>query len=194
MSDKKKGLDDSELVVLAREGDGSAFEEIYDRHCTGIARALASFAGPDQDLLDDLTQEVFLRVIKSLASYVPTHPFSHWLYTIALNVGRNFARTQSRVIPVNPSEFDRTPDGPNETTDWSEEIMAKTLTRLVTGLPIQMREVVSLRVGSDMSYGEIAEVLGIPEGTARSRMHNAIKVLRDRSGISREMRRKESER
>ncbi|MCK5619571.1 MAG: hypothetical protein KAJ17_09225, partial [Candidatus Krumholzibacteria bacterium] len=48
--------------------------------------------------------------------------------------------------------------------------------------------------GSDMSYGEVAEMLGIPEGTARSRMHNAVKILRDRSGITRGMRRKENER
>ena len=193
MSDKKQGLDDSELVVLARGGDGSAFEEIYDRHCSGVARALSSFAGPDQDLLDDLTQDVFLRVIKSLASYVPSHPFSHWLYTIALNVGRNYARAQSRVIPVNPLEFDSIPDSPEENKEWSEDVIVRTLTRLVAGLPLQMREVVSLRVGSDMSYGEIAEVLGIPEGTARSRMHNAIKALKDRAGTTRGMRRKENE-
>jgi RNA polymerase sigma-70 factor (ECF subfamily) len=185
---------DTQLALLAQKGDVFAFEEIYDRHCSGVARSLASFAGPDQDLLDDLTQDVFLRVIKSLESYAPTHPFSHWLYTIALNVGRNHSRTQSRVIPVNPSEFDNIQYTPDHTADWSEEIMAQTLTRLVACLPFQMREVVSLRVGSDMSYGEIAEVLGIPEGTARSRMHNAIKVLRDRSGITRGMRRKENER
>ncbi|MCK5407275.1 MAG: hypothetical protein KAJ37_07470, partial [Candidatus Krumholzibacteria bacterium] len=71
---------------------------------------------------------------------------------------------------------------------------AQTLTRLVAGLPMQMREVVSLRIGSDMSYGEIAEMLGIPEGTARSRMHNAVKILRDRSGITSSRRRKENER
>ncbi len=194
MSNKSRRQSDTELALLAQKGDTSAFEDIYDRHASGVARALASFAGPDQDLLDDLTQDVFLRVIKSLASYVPTHPFSHWLYTIALNVGRNYARKQSRVIPVNPSEFDSMPDTGGETTDWSEEVMAQTLTRLVAGLPLQMREVVSLRIGSDMSYGEVAEMLGIPEGTARSRMHNAVKILRDRSGITSSRRRKENER
>ncbi len=194
MIDKLKGLDDTELIVIAQKGDISAFEEIYDRHAPGVARALASFAGPDRDLLDDLTQDVFLRVIKGLASYIPSHPFSHWLYTIALNIGRNYARKQSRIVPVNPFEFDTVSYAQDEGTAWSEEKMAKTLTRLVAGLPIQMREVVSLRIGSEMSYGEIAEVLGIPEGTARSRMHNAIQILREKYGIINGKRRKENER
>jgi RNA polymerase sigma-70 factor (ECF subfamily) len=47
-----------------------------------------------------------------------------------------------------------------------------------------MREVVSLRIGSNMPYGEIGELLGIPEGTARSRMHNAIATLRERLGMN----------
>lgn len=185
---------DTELALLAQKGDASAFEEIYDRHCSGVVRTLASFVGPDQDLLDDLTQDVFLRVVKSLGSYVPTHPFAHWLYTIALNVGRNHVRSQSRVVPVNPSAFDGIEDESHQTTDWSDDIAANTLMGLVTALPVRMREVVSLRVGSEMSYGDIAEVLGIPEGTARSRMHNAIEMLRERAGLNRAMRRKKSER
>ena len=194
MTDTLSRLDDSDLVMLAQKGDAMAFEAIYDRHSPGVARALGSFAGPDRDLLDDLTQDVFLKVVNGLASYSPTHPFSHWLFTIALNVGRNHARRQSKVNPVNPSELDDFAGEDAHTIDWSEEIMAKTLTRMVAGLPVQMREVVSLRVGSDMSYGEIAEILGIPVGTARSRMHNAIKTLREKAGITRGNRRIENER
>lgn len=194
MSDRLKALSDTDLAILAKEGDISAFEEIYDRHSSGISRTLSSFAGPDRDLLDDLTQEVFLRVIKGLASYMPTHPFSHWLYTIALNTGRNYARSQSKIVPVNPSEFDNIPHSDKKTTDPPERIYVITLTRLVAGLPVRMRDVISLRIGSGMSYGEIAEVLGIPEGTARSRMHNAIKILREKSGIVSGNRRKDNER
>ena len=64
-------------------------------------------------------------------------------------------------------------------------------TLLASRLPDGMREVVSLRAGSGMSYGEIAELLGIPEGTARSRMYNAVRILQTRLGISRRQKRKE---
>ena len=154
-------LSDSELASLAKKGDAAAFEEIYDRHAPGVARSLASFAGPDRDLLDDLTQDVFLRVIEGLPSYAPSHPFSHWLYTIALNVGRNHARRPSRVVPADPADLeDAAPLAPPQTADWSDEMLARNLMRLVNRLPVQMQEVLSLRIGSGMPYGEIAEVLG----------------------------------
>ena len=178
MRTRLEGLSDTELAALAKEGDASAFEEIYDRHCSGVARALASFAGPDQDLLDDLTQDVFLRVIESLPRYIPSHPFSHWLYTIALNVGRNHARRPPKVVPVDPVDLDNVALAPAPAVDWSEDMMSRNLLGLVSRLPVQMQEVVSLRIGSGMSYGEIAEVLGIPGGTARSRMFNAVAILR----------------
>lgn len=182
---KRQDLSDKDLAALAQQGDVSAFEELYDRHVSGVARALASYAGPDRDALDDLTQDVFFRVIDGIASYVPSHPFSHWLYTIALNVGRNHAQRKSKLVLLDPNEFEGISRGRDETVTWSEEIMEVTLMRLAARLPVHLREVVALRIGSGMPYGEIAEVLGIPEGTARRRMHSAVVALRGQiAGLS----------
>lgn len=185
MTRKLNGMSDTELARRAKEGDAPAFEEIYDRHSPGIARALASFAGPDRDLLDDLTQDVFFRVIKGLPSYVPSHPFPHWLYTIALNVGRNHARRRSVVVFFDPNDLDDVSNTRDRITGCSDptDIIGADLMGLVARLPDLLREVVSLRIGADMSYGEIAELLGIPEGTARSRMHNALGTLRGQMGL-----------
>jgi RNA polymerase sigma-70 factor (ECF subfamily) len=180
---EKAGLSDTELAVLAQEGDASAFEVIYDRHAAGISRALASYAGPDRDVLDDLTQDVFFRVIEGIAAYMPSHPFSHWLYTIALNVGRNYVRCQSKVVFLDPIEVEGVSSGTDGGADWSEAVIGAKLMQLVARLPEAMREVVSLRIGSGMSYGEIAELLGIPDGTARSRMHNALGMLKRQIGL-----------
>jgi RNA polymerase sigma-70 factor (ECF subfamily) len=174
----ERNRSDAELARRAREGSAAAFEILYDRHAPGVARALASFAGPDHDLLDDLVQDVFLRVIRGLPSYAPSHPFAHWLYTIALNVGRNHAR-RARVVPVNPAELDDLAG-----VSHGDPGDAVLLMRLVSRLPEPMREVVSLRVGADLSYGDIGELLGIPDGTARSRMHHATRMLRDLAGIA----------
>jgi len=181
------GLSDTELVMLAKKGDASAFEAIYDRHSPGVARALASFAGPDQDLLDDLTQDVFLRVIQGLETYVPTHPFSHWLYTIVLNTGRNHARRPARVIPVDPADLEGLSSAVGKPPEWPEQLASRNLMRLVSRLPHTMQDVIALRIGSDLPYGEIAVLLGISEGTARSRMSNAMAKLREqlRTGDSR---------
>jgi RNA polymerase sigma-70 factor (ECF subfamily) len=177
-------LSDTELALLARDGSASAFEEIYDRHAGGIARALASYAGADADALDDLVQEVFFKMIEGLPSYAPERPFAHWLYTVALNTGRNHVRDRARQVSVDPSELECFPQGGVGAMDCPDDVLGARLVRLVAALPEQMREVVSLRIGSNMPYGEIGELLGIPEGTARSRMHNAIATLRERLGMN----------
>jgi RNA polymerase sigma-70 factor (ECF subfamily) len=183
----KKNLsvcDDTELALLAQNGDAAAFEAIYERHVAGVARTLASFAGPDRDLLDDLTQDVFFRVIDNLDSYTPRRPFAHWLYTVALNTGRNHARRESKVISVDPTQLDSHSGPAGRAPDWTEEIIETALIRLVKRLPDRLRDVVSLRIGSSFTYDEIADMLDIPAGTARSRMHNAIGILRQQLGVT----------
>jgi RNA polymerase sigma-70 factor, ECF subfamily len=177
-------LNDTELALLARDGNAAAFEEIYDRHAPGVARALASFAGADADVLDDLVQDVFFKVIEGLVSYVPQRPFPSWLYTIALNTGRNHVRDRARELCVDPAELDSMPARGNVSADCPDDILGARLMRLVASLPEQLREVVFLRIGPDLAYGEIGDILGIPEGTARSRMHNAIASLRERLGLT----------
>jgi RNA polymerase sigma-70 factor (ECF subfamily) len=175
MTDAWCGRSDAELVELAQGGSAPAFAALYDRHVAGIARALASFAGPDRDLLDDLVQEVFLRVVRGLAAYTAIQPFTHWLYTVALNVGRNHARRRVVDLPLETTEFAQVAAPEGADVDGAMLLM-----RMVAGLPDAMRDVVGLRIGSDLPFAEIATMLGIPEGTARSRMHNAVRLLRER--------------
>lgn len=173
MTGDRNRRDDAELARLAAAGSAEAFGALYDRHAPGVARALASFAGPDRDLLDDLLQDVFLRVARGLPDYAPTHPFAHWLYTIALNVGRNHARRRPPPVPVDVAMLEAVPAPP--APDLAD---AATLMALMARLPVHLREVAALRAGPDLAYGEIAELLGIPEGTARRRMHQALARLR----------------
>ena len=184
MRKKLTTLSDNELALLAQAGNAAAFEEIYDRHAPGVARALASFAGPNNDALDDLVQDVFFKVIEGLASYVPQRPFPHWLYTIALNTGRNHVRDNARELSLDPSELDSIPLGRNGSVDCPDDIIGAKLMRFISSLSEELREVVFLRIGADLPYGEIGEILSIPEGTARSRMHNAIASLRERLGLT----------
>lgn len=178
MKKKFTDLTDTQLALIAQGGDVSAFEEIYTRHAPGIARSLASFAGPEREALDDLVQDVFVRVIERLSMYTPSHPFPNWLYTIALNIGRNHVRSPSRISPMDPSELDAIARYPNPRYDQSADTIAAEAMRMVSLLPDSLREIVALRIGSDLAYSEIGEILGIPEGTARGRMHSAMCMIR----------------
>ena len=195
MRKKLNDLDDTELARLAKEGDASAFEEIYNRHVSGVAKTLFPFARGNRDLLDDLTQEVFFRVIAGLSSYFPTRPFTHWLYTIALNVGRNHMRKQGRITFLDTVELENLSSHDHRVKDWLDEVVAIKLFQLAADLPERLLDVFSLRIGSGMTFGEIAGILGIPEGTARSRMHNAVGILRAEIGLklTSQMKRSEDE-
>ncbi len=192
MTRNLQDLSDEELAGLAQGGDSDAFGQLYDRHVTGVGRALASFAGPDRDTLDDLIHDVFYRVIDNIRSYTPSHPFSHWLYTVALNVGRNYVRRRSKVVLLEPDDFNGYSNNNDRVPDLSEELIELNLIKQVNRLPAHQQEVVSLRIGSSLSYGEIGRMLDIPEGTARGRMHQALTSLRAGLGIDR-TRRKENE-
>jgi RNA polymerase sigma-70 factor (ECF subfamily) len=175
---KPTEMSDADLVARAQDGDRAAFVEIYDRHAAGVAGVLASFAGPDRDALDDLTQEVFFRVIDKIGSYRPSRPFAHWLYTIALNVGRNHARRLQKIVRLEPDHFETIAATNEVGSSWSEAVLSLTLAGMVARLSDPIKQVVSLRIGADLPFAEIAEVLGIPEGTARRRMHTAVQTLR----------------
>ena len=178
-----QNISDTELVLKAKERCLAAFETLYDRHSTGVGKTLASFAGWDQDVIDDLTQDVFFRVIDNLESYIPTHSFTKWLYTIALNVGRNYLRSRSKLTLVDQDEFENLPNERNRVREFTEEIIANRALKLVTELPGHLREVVALRIGSGMRFEEIGVMLEIPSSTARSRMQNALGILRKKLGI-----------
>jgi RNA polymerase sigma-70 factor (ECF subfamily) len=187
-----KHITDTQLALLAQRGDSAAFGEIFNRHAPGIARTLASFAGADHSALDDLVQDVFMRVIERLSTYSPTHPFPKWLYTIALNVGRNHVRSRSRTCLVEPGDISAFSDDLSFRNDPTSSPLAAEAMRLVSLLPDTQQEVVAVRIGDNLSYGEIGEILGITEGAARSRMHSAVTILREKLHINHSPKDKES--
>jgi RNA polymerase sigma-70 factor (ECF subfamily) len=179
-------LDDNQLALLAAGGRHDAFEQLYDRHCAGVARTLAPFAGGDRDTIDDLTQEVFVRVIKGLKGYKPVKPFTNWLFTVALNVGRNHARDSAKLKPVEPDELEQLSENADENRSLSGELVGLAAVKAAGRLPEHLRDILALRISGGMPYPEISEMTGIPEGTARRRMHDALNLLRKMLGLEQE--------
>ena len=192
---------DGELVVRAVAGREDGFEELVRRYQRPIAAYVYRMVG-DYEAALDLTQEVFIKVYNSLARYRPEYKFSTWIYKIAHNCAvdhlrRNQARGHAlaagRVAASDAGgdgeareltiESQRpTPEQESERAERRAEIEA-----VIGALPAAYKELVVLRHSHDLSYDEIAEVMGLPLGTVKNRLFRAREVMRQqfiRRGIT----------
>ena len=129
---------------------------------------------------EDLTFRTFQRAIERIGSYRPTGSFFQWLYTILVN----FRRMDVRRKAANMLDFtDDMPDAPADAPSAADTLAAAedatTVRAAVAALPEIFREVVVFRYFEDMSVPEIAQVLGVPEGSVKSRLNRAKLRIRD---------------
>jgi len=183
--------DISELVRNAKEGDDEAFgmlvEQYQDRIYGYVFRMLH-----DSDEAEDVAQEVFIRAYQNLAGFREAASFPTWLYRIATNLAidaaraRKSRRTNSFSLdePVETDEGEMQRQlpadmpGPVDLVESSE--LQRTVAEAIAQLSAKLRTVITLYDIEGLSYKEIAEVLGCPVGTVKSRLFNARNQLRDK--------------
>ena len=163
---------DIELMQKTAEGSLAAFETLVDRYQQKMLNYFLRM-GVNTDG-EDLVQETFVKLYRSRLRYRPTAKFSTYLYTIARSVWIDRVRKsdrQSRLKEAMGEETDTQLPAP--ATDQHLDV------REALGLlPERLRSVVVLSVFEGMRYHEIADILEIPEGTVKSRMHTAMNQLR----------------
>ena len=179
---------DSDAALMARvqAGDLDAFEPLvqrYERRLFGYFLNLVE----DPAAAADLAQETFVRVYRAAGRYQETGKFESWLFRIASNLVRSRQRRPDQRRPHLPLE--EAPAGagelaatgrearPDEAT-WRAEVR-DALRQALPRLPLVFREAVLLRDVEGRSYREIAEMLGVEEGTVKSRAHRGRKHLRE---------------
>jgi RNA polymerase sigma-70 factor (ECF subfamily) len=182
---------DHDLMRGVQAGDAAAFEVLFERYRQAIRSFLLRILH-SESAADDLLQEVFLRVWTHGGQWSSTGPFKAWLYRIATNQALNYLRSSGRhpQLPLqepdlaNPDEdepifqawiVDTGTLEPDEAFEQAE--MSRQLRRLIDQLPEEKREVFSLVDQMEMSIQEAAEILGIPAGTVKSRLHYARQQL-----------------
>jgi RNA polymerase sigma-70 factor (ECF subfamily) len=175
---------DAELVTLARRGDAAACDELA-RRCRRPAYLLALQLLRDPDDALDVAQDALLRVFTHLDRFQPGRAIQPWLAAIVRNRARDLVRRRRR-RPEEPLErddgetrrevIDRAP-GP-EAAAAERQLQAR-VWRALGELADPHREILVLRDYQDLSYDEIAHVLGVPLGTVMSRLHRARRALRE---------------
>jgi RNA polymerase sigma-70 factor, ECF subfamily len=159
---------DEELAGRIAAGDEAALAELLRRYERPLSHFLFRQTGGRD--VEDLYQETWLRIVRSAARFDRTKRFSTWLFQIAVNLCRDWHR-RNVAMPaieaadaVSSSEVRRVEAGMDAA-------------RLLAFLPEPQREVLILRYYHDLPESEIAEILGCPKGTVKSRMHNAVARL-----------------
>jgi RNA polymerase sigma-70 factor (ECF subfamily) len=169
-------MTDAELIRLWRDGNAAAFEAIVARWQQPIARFFHRYAGADQGI-NDLCQEVFLRLFCAGPRYRESGTFSSWLYRIALNVARDAGRRCRRPTRslVNQEIVDHA-DGAEAACQQQE--LADCVSDALALLPEPQRLVLVLRHFEGLSFEEIARLTGSPASTVKSRFAAALERLR----------------
>ena len=177
-------LNDAALMAKAARGDVAAFEQLVERHQALVIGTVGRMLGNNSDV-EDVAQQVFVRVWKSAARYRPTAKFTTWLLTITRNLVLNEARRRKRhpgdLLDVHEGEealalVDSAGRIPDE--QLLESQLQHTIDRAIIALPEKQRMAVVLRRYEDKSYEEIGQVLGLSIAAVKSLLFRARTELR----------------
>jgi RNA polymerase sigma-70 factor (ECF subfamily) len=182
----EEDAEDVRLMRLVARGDTSAFEEVIERHQALVAGTAARMLGSNSDV-EDIAQQVFIRVWKSARRYVPRAKFTTWLLKITRNLVFNELRRAKRRAQV-PLQSDPgaeeipLKDETNPPPDASllEDELQRAIEEAIMQLPESQRMALVLRRYEQLSYDQIAEVLDLSVPAVKSVLFRARTELRSR--------------
>ena len=188
---------DEELMERVRDGDAAMLGVLFERYQGALYSFFVRLTSRPS-VSEDLVQEVFLRILKYRHTYRGTSPFRTWMYQIALNLCRDQVRRRARWrlrIVDAPPDPDRRGGQDADETAADQPLPDETLEsrrreravhEALGDLPPPLREVVFLKEFEGLKFREIADVLGCPESTVKSRMYFALDTMRrslERRGV-----------
>lgn len=177
---------DQELIELTRSGETAAFDLLVRRYQERLVHSLEHLLSSREDALD-IAQQAFLLAWRKLSSYRGESSFYSWLYRIAVNAAASHFRRPTvsagsldQLRDVGGIELSdrRVPSGPGQSLEQDEEIQR--VRQALQQVTEEFRQPLILREIEGFSYEQIAEILGIPSGTVRSRIFRARQELMER--------------
>lgn len=180
---------DAELVARVQRGDKQAFNLLVIKYQRKILRLLSRMIRDPADL-EDVAQEAFIKAYRALPQFRGESAFYTWLYRIAINTARNWLSSVGK-RPSAPNAIE-SEDGEtfNETDSLSDistpesmvasREIAETVNAAIEELPEELRTAIVLREIEGMSYEDIAQTMGCPIGTVRSRIYRAREAIAQR--------------
>lgn len=179
-------LTDSELLTRYMAGEEGAFRELVNRYKNSLYAFLRRFLNR-QDLVEDVFQETFLQLYMSKESFDTSRPLRPWLFTIAANKAKDALRKMQRQPSM---ELGAIADASDVSIDdvvnlldsykttpveeVSKDETAQRVRKIIANMPEKLRGILILAYFEQFSYKQMAEILSIPIGTVKSRLHTAV--------------------
>lgn len=181
---------DEELVRRVQRGDVAAFDLLVRKYQHRISALIGRYVA-DWSEVQDVAQETFIRAYRAIGNFRGDAQFYTWLHRIAVNTAKNHLVAHNRRPPTDDIDIDdaeqfdsgiRLRDSDTPERELMRQQLEQTVVRAVEALPEELRVAINLREVDGLSYEEIAERMGCPIGTVRSR------IFRARDAIDRELR------
>jgi RNA polymerase sigma-70 factor (ECF subfamily) len=174
-------LDDSSILRSIQRGEQDGVAALYDRYA-GVAYGLAYRITNDATAAEDVVQDAFVSVWKQAQRFDPERgQVRSWLLTIvhhrAVDVVRRRANRPERALPDGPDAFIATHGRPEEIAEWTLE--AEAVREAVSRVPEDQRQTIEMAYFLGMTHAEIAEKMGVPLGTVKSRLRIGLEKMRD---------------
>ena len=179
--------DNSDLLLVERTvaGDQRAFELLVIKYQRRIERLIGRMVR-DTDIIQDIAQETFIRAYRALHQFRGDAQFYTWLHRIAVNTAKNHLAAHNRRPPTDDIEigdaeqFDsgtRLRDTDTPERELMRQELEQTVMKAVSALPEELRSAITMREVEGLSYDEIAQKMGCPIGTVRSRIFRAREAI-----------------
>lgn len=169
--------DIDQLLVACQQGNRQAFEQLFEAHKARVYSLAFHFTGNDT-AARDIVQEVFLKLLTGIHTYRPEMNFTPWLYRVVVNACVDDYRSRRRYVPYTDAmEVQSIPTGTIPDAAYFRQQIGNLVGRAVRSLKPDLRIPLILRHVEELSYEEIAGVLGCSKGTVASRLNRAHSLL-----------------
>ena len=169
---------DEQLMAQAAAESDTAFEELYRRYARRLKGFFFMQLGGDEELAADATHDVFLRAYEARSRYREGSNVSTWLFTIAYNICKNHYRSNAYEAELLAS-LDAEPVSDQQIeVEMDAATLDAALEQVLSELPPPLHQIFSLHYQEELTVPQVAEIVGIPEGTVKSRLHKTMNIIR----------------
>lgn len=167
--------DEKELLYKSLRGEKEAWGEIVKRYKEAVYGVNLSIL-KDEAEAEDATQKTFIKAWKNLEKYDMDRKFSTWLFTVGSNISKNIVRKQNRWSFIEKMSLVSENDDPQDKIE--KEKRRKGIREALFDLEPKYRAPLIMRFWGELSYDEISEILDVPQGTIKTRLHRGKKKLK----------------